>query len=72
MICEIREQGLVLIQGWGVWALCEQADRGRVVKGSIETLIIDKHEGEGDGGEWKEEREGGVEWCSPCKRLTSG
>lgn len=37
--------------------MCQQADRGRVEKGSIETLIIDKNEGEGDGGEWEEKGE---------------
>lgn len=42
---------LTLPAGRAVWALCQQADRGRVEKGSIETLIIDKNEGEGDGGE---------------------
>ena len=46
-------------------ALCEQPDRGRVVKGSIPTLIIDKYKG--DGGE-REEREsaesGGVSSCN--------
>lgn len=30
-----------------VLALCEQPDRDRIVKGSIPTLIIDKHKVEG-------------------------
>lgn len=44
-------------EGRQVWALCEQPDRGRVVKGSIPTLIIDKYEGEGGGAGSGEERE---------------
>lgn len=54
-----------LSEGRQVWALCEQPDRGRVVKGSIPTLIIDKYKG--DRGE-REEREsaesGGVSACN--------
>ena len=44
-------------EGGQVWALCEQPDRDRVVKGSIATLIIDKYKGEGRVGERGEERE---------------
>lgn len=48
-------------EGWQVWALCEQSDRGRVVKGSIPTLIIDKYKGdEGKMGRKKEAESGGV------------
>lgn len=32
-------------EGRLVWALCEQPDRAREVKGSIPTLIIDKYKG---------------------------
>lgn len=45
-------------EGRQVWALCEQPDRGRVVKGSIPTLIIDKYKGDGgERGRKRRERE---------------
>lgn len=44
-------------EGWLVWALCEQRDRGRVVKGSIPTLIIDKYKGDGEERGRKAERQ---------------
>lgn len=57
------EMPLIEQRGRQVWALCEQPDRGRVVKGSIHTLIIDKYKG--DRGR---DRERSREWWW-CKRL---
>ena len=52
-------------EGRQVWALCEQPDRGRVVKGSIPTLIIDKYKGdEGERGRKREAESGGVRACN--------
>lgn len=54
-----------LSEGRQVWALCEQPDRGRVVKGSILTLIIDKYEGDrGEREERERQRAVGVSACS--------
>lgn len=55
-------------EGWHVWALCEQSDRGRLVKGSIPALIIDKYKGVESKRERAEEGErhesGGVSTCN--------
>lgn len=48
-------------KGRQVWALCEQSDRGRVVKGSIPTLIIDKFKR--DGGEMGKKERGRQRLC---------
>lgn len=47
-------------EGRLVWALCEQPDRGRVVKGSIPTLIIDKYKGDREERGRKRERQNEV------------